>query len=90
MIPIITRLSKNLNNMASYQLISMLFIYFIFFFDMFTQEGEKGIRTSDLHFIKCDPSRLSYILRIISMLFEIETMLFPKNEAYYFHQLIAT
>lgn len=46
MIPILTRLSKNLNNMTSYELISILF--------------------------------------------EIKTMLFPKNEAYYIHQLIAT
>jgi hypothetical protein len=32
------------------------------FFDVSTQEGGGGIRTSDLHFIKRGPSRLSYLL----------------------------
>jgi hypothetical protein len=27
---------------------------------MFTQEGGEGIRASNLHFIKCSPSRLMY------------------------------
>jgi hypothetical protein len=35
---------------------------FFFFFDMSTQEGGGGIRTSDLRFIKGGPSRLSYLL----------------------------
>jgi hypothetical protein len=35
---------------------------FFFFFDMSAQEGVWGIRTSNHHFIKCGPSRLSYLL----------------------------
>jgi hypothetical protein len=35
---------------------------FFFFFDMFAQEGEGGIRTSNLRFIKRGPSRFSYLL----------------------------
>jgi hypothetical protein len=36
---------------------------FIYFFDMFTQEGVGRIRTSDLRFIRRGPNRLSYLLR---------------------------
>jgi hypothetical protein len=38
--------------------------YIYIFFDMSTQRGRK-IRTNDLHFIKCDLSQLSYLLKTI-------------------------
>jgi hypothetical protein len=31
-------------------------------------KGGRGIRTSDLQFIKCGPNRLNYLLRIIANL----------------------
>jgi hypothetical protein len=38
-------------------------LFFFFFFDMFAQEGEGRIRTSDLRFIRHGPSQLNYLLR---------------------------
>jgi hypothetical protein len=38
-----------------------LFFFFFFFLTCPHKRGERGIRTSDLHFIKCDPSRLNYL-----------------------------
>jgi hypothetical protein len=35
--------------------------FFFFFFDMSIQEGER-IRTSDIHFIRCDPSQLGIFI----------------------------
>jgi hypothetical protein len=41
--------------------------FFSFFFDMSTQEGGGGIRTSDLRFIRRGPSRLNYLLGIVGI-----------------------
>jgi hypothetical protein len=38
------------------------YLFIFFFFDMSTQEGGGGIRTSDLHFMKRGPNRLNYFL----------------------------
>jgi hypothetical protein len=42
--------------------IRQILITFFFFFDMFIQEGGRGIRTSNFHFIRRGLSRLSYFL----------------------------
>jgi hypothetical protein len=44
-------------------------ICFFFFFDMSTQEGGRGIRTSDLRFIRRGLSRLNYLLKTIPFVF---------------------
>jgi hypothetical protein len=54
-------------NEVPYMIISFVFFFF-FFFDMFTQEGEEGIRTNDLYFIRRDFSQLNYFSKTTSLL----------------------
>jgi hypothetical protein len=51
---------------------------FFFFFDISAQEkggGGRRTRISDLHFIKCGPNRLSYLLGAATWVVNIQLML---------------
>jgi hypothetical protein len=45
---------------------------------MFAQEGGRGIRTSDLRFIRRDPSQLNYLLRAIPIIVAFAERSFSK------------